>query len=226
MGTVLCNQTVQGLDIYYTNHGTHFPFIRGNREATELWIEALRETANSVHDLQPLALVKEMTELKGIDRPTALQVVTAISDFEGQQPFHGMCCSSDEDDMHSLDNDSVIDDEVQLEDLVTNPENSANPETAQCENITAETSHRMDVQDHVSTPQMSLTVGGDHALDIRKESLARSSGKPLHALQPYVEDYLTETVSTGQQRSSGKKIEQPQSTSKPTKHPLLVILDW
>ena len=225
MGTVLCNKTVQDLDIYYTNHGTHLPFIRGNKEATELWIEALSHTASSIHDRQPLALVKEMTELRGIDRPTALQIVTAISDFEGQQPFHGMCCSSDEDDMHSFDNDSVIDDGLPLGGLATDSESGANPEIAQCESVKAETSHGMDLQDHVSTPQMSPTVVDDHALDIREESVARNSGKRLHDLQPYVEDYLTETVSTGPLRSSEKRFEQPQSISKPKRQSILAILD-
>ena len=188
-------------------------------------MDVLRKKADSVHDLQPLALVRDMTEIEVINRPTAIQVVTSISDFEGQQPFHGMCCSSDRDDTHSTDNESVVDDALQLENLATQSKYFANAEATPNEKITAETSGLMDVQDHLSTSPIALNVDRDRALKFRKDTLVQTSARSLEALQPYVEDSLTETVPIGPNETSQRSFEQRQNTPEPKKASVLVLID-
>jgi hypothetical protein len=225
MGTVLCNQSMQNLAQYYANHGTRLPFIRGNKEATESWIKVLYNTADIVYDLQPVELVKNMTEIKGIDRPTAPQVVTAVSNFEGEQPFHGICCSGDGDDSQSLDEGLMDDEPLPLEEFPTHIEATTTPSAAHHESKASNMSDGENSQDVVSSPGTSKTVVEDHAVETPKAVQLLGSQRPLHALQPFVEDCKTEQISPEPKRILQARSQEQPDASKKTKHSFLDVLN-
>jgi hypothetical protein len=225
MGTVLCNQSMQDLENHYSNHGTRLPFIRGNKEATESWIESLLGKADTVHDLQPLALVKDMTEIKGIDRLTAPQVVTAVSNFEGEQSFHGMCCSHDGDGLQNWEVESVIENEPSREHSEFQPRDSEMLQTVQQDIRKAYTGDVRDFEDLSPTPVAFQAAAQDSTVQAHKENIVLGSRRPLHELQPYVEECLTEIIPPLSTQIPGALYEQGSRIIKPWKHPILEQLD-
>jgi hypothetical protein len=224
MSTVLCNQSMQDLDKYYTSHGTRMPFIRGNPEATASWIEVLGKKADTVYDLQPVTLVKDMTEIRGVDRLTASQVVTAVLNFEGEQPFHGICCSGDGDDTQSLDEEHVYDDATIFEDSLAQSEESATPEAHRHEHGDPEKVDPVDHQEPVPLPEHPREVVGDPVVETTKVIQILDSERPLHFLQPSVEDCITESappVPTVTISQSEKQLD----TLPSTKHSILTTLN-
>lgn len=194
MGTVLCNQRMQDLDNYYLNHGTRLPFIRGNDEATKSWIEVLRKKADTLYDTQPLDLVSEMTEIQGINRPTAPQVVNAVSNFEGAQPYHGICCSGDWDDTQSLEEENVDDYATMVEDVPSDTKECVDLVTDDEELGTIKMADRRSATEDTQIPKTAEEVNPGPACQESKAIHFPGSERPLHALQAYVEDCVTEAV--------------------------------
>lgn len=58
------------------------------------WIRELQMNMQSEYDKQPLELARSMTQIPPLDRPTARQIVTAVFNFEGGQPYYGDCCDN------------------------------------------------------------------------------------------------------------------------------------
>lgn len=56
MGTVLNNRTVDEMWSYFETHGTRGSYVRGNREASSMWVKELSLSSKCVDDMQPLHL--------------------------------------------------------------------------------------------------------------------------------------------------------------------------
>jgi hypothetical protein len=79
---------------FYQWHGSGLPFVRNNEAATEEWVKELQMNMEPEYDKQPLELARWMTQIAPLERPTARQVVIAVFNFEGGQPYYGDCCDS------------------------------------------------------------------------------------------------------------------------------------
>jgi Ankyrin repeats (3 copies) len=194
MGTVLCNQSMRDLDEHFLNHGTRLPFIRGNNDATKSWIEVLRKKADTTDDMQPLNLVNEMTEIQSINRPTAPQFVNAVSNFDGDQPYHGICCSGDWDDGQSLGEEDVDDYATMVEDVPPDTKGCADLVTDDEELGTIKMVDRKSAIDDTQSLKALEEVHPGPACQDPKTIHFPGSERPLHALQAYVEDCVTEVV--------------------------------
>jgi hypothetical protein len=95
MGTVLNNRTVAEMRQFFEDHGSGGPYVRGNKEAADMWIGELKQTSKSIHDMQPVQLCREMCQVKSNLRPTAAEVVSEILDFHGDVPYCGACCDTE-----------------------------------------------------------------------------------------------------------------------------------
>ena len=95
MGTVLNNRTVEEMRSFFETHGSRGPYVRGNSEATDMWLRELKESCRSTDDMQPLHLSRDMCQDDMNQRPTAAQVVSEILDFQGETPYCGYCCDSE-----------------------------------------------------------------------------------------------------------------------------------
>ncbi|KAH8800317.1 kinase-like domain-containing protein [Xylogone sp. PMI_703] len=107
MGTTLNNRTVDEMRSYFETHGTRGPYVRGNSEAADMWLEELKNSSNSVDDMQPLYLSRDMCQEQPNHRPTAAQVVSEILDFQGDVPYCGHCCDSENGTLRMTNNESA-----------------------------------------------------------------------------------------------------------------------
>jgi len=105
MGTVLNNRTVYEMRSYFETHGTRGPYVRGNREAANMWLKELSRGCKCVDDMQPLRLSLEMCHEDPDGRLTAGQVLSDILDFQGEAPYCGHCCDSENGTLRPIDND-------------------------------------------------------------------------------------------------------------------------
>jgi serine/threonine protein kinase len=95
MGTVLNNRMVDEMRSYFETHGSRGPYVRGNKEAADMWLEELKQSSKCVDDMQPVHLSRDMCHEDPNQRPTAAQVVSEILDFQGEAPYCGHCCDSE-----------------------------------------------------------------------------------------------------------------------------------
>jgi serine/threonine protein kinase len=105
MGTVLNNRTVDEMRSYFETHGSRGPYVRGNREAADMWLEELKQSSKCVDDMQPVHLSRDMCQEDPDQRPTAAQVVSEILDFQGEAPYCGHCCDSENGTLRLVNNE-------------------------------------------------------------------------------------------------------------------------
>jgi serine/threonine protein kinase len=105
MGTVLNNRTVDEMRSYFETHGSRGPYVRGNREAANMWLEELKQSSKCVDDMQPVHLSLDMCQEDPDQRPTAAQVVSEILDFQGEAPYCGHCCDSENGTLRLVNNE-------------------------------------------------------------------------------------------------------------------------
>jgi hypothetical protein len=105
MGTVLSNRTVAEMRSYFETHGSCGPWVRGNKEAANMWLKELSQSSKCVDDMQPLHLSLDMCHEIPDQRPTAAQVVSEILDFQGEVPYCGHCCDSENGTLRPVDTD-------------------------------------------------------------------------------------------------------------------------
>lgn len=144
--------------------------------------------------MQPLTLVSEMTEIQPINRPTAPQVVNAVSNFEGEQPYHGICCSGDWDDTQSLEEENVHDYATMVENIPSDTKQFANLATGDEELGTIKMADRKSATEDTRNPKTLEEVDPSPPCQEPKAIQFTGSERPLHALQAYVEDCVTEVV--------------------------------
>lgn len=94
MAAVLNNRTLQEMKAFYESHGTGTDRFWNNQLATEEWLKDLRGCNRYEYDLQPLSLVKWMTQCEPQDRPTAHQLVKNISEWCSSMEYFGHCCDT------------------------------------------------------------------------------------------------------------------------------------
>jgi hypothetical protein len=104
MGTVLNNRTVYEMRSYFETHGSRGPYVRSNREAATMWLKELNQGSKCVDDMQPLHLSQDMCNEDPDQRPTAAIVVSEILDFQGEAPYCGHCCDSENGTLRPTDN--------------------------------------------------------------------------------------------------------------------------
>ncbi|KAH0562258.1 hypothetical protein GP486_003043 [Trichoglossum hirsutum] len=113
MTTILRGESLNQMKVFFNIHGTTRSYFNSNPEATQLWLEKLRDKPSPGHDNTPLEWIKDMIKVKPGDRPSALELVDRIRDCEGD--FCGTCCTDDDDE--SIDSSyqgSVADEETTL----------------------------------------------------------------------------------------------------------------
>jgi len=97
MTTVLNDHSMEEMDKFYEENGTTLGAISKNGEATEMWIEKLKNSARR-DDILPFEWISWMLEQAPSERPTADQLLGRILDTRSD---HAFLCSNCLADAHS-----------------------------------------------------------------------------------------------------------------------------
>ncbi|KAI9805620.1 MAG: hypothetical protein M1833_005112 [Piccolia ochrophora] len=99
MVTALKGYRIDTMRRYLEEHGSHGAFIRTNVEATEQWVDTLRQ-AGSILDSRPLEWTQRMLNHDRLVRPTAMQLVQTVAHSTSafDMPFCGLCCLGDDEE--------------------------------------------------------------------------------------------------------------------------------
>ena len=184
MTTVLNNRTTKDMENFLGSHGTQSKFFHANEEATNMWIEALKNGSENCDDIAPLTeLIPWMITRLPKDRPTSHQVVNCILNFETRHAFYGVCCGNDEVTMQSTFDDYLPSyARGSFDEQLENPPTTSDSDST----VIAHTSRTSpDESDDPSLDQSRLekplTISNDPGNQTNKPVPAESDGKTASA---------------------------------------------